>query len=106
MKIIQLKKFGSILVSRPAGLEAFNAIRSTLNANEAVQIDFEGVLTVTPSWFDEFLTQLAQYTHGNIELLPTKNASVLAILPILSTAREDDVALIVQRALERVKKHE
>jgi len=104
MQTIQLKKFGNVLVSRPAGLEAFSAIRSTLDAHEPVQIDFEGVLTVTPSWFDEFLTQLAEYTGGNVELLPTENASVLAILPVLSTAREDDVALIVHRALERMKK--
>jgi len=104
MKTIQLKKFGAVLVSRPAGLEAFNAIRSTLDSNEPVQIDFEGVLTVTPSWFDEFLTQLAAYTRGNVELLPTKNASVLAFLPVLSMAREDDVALIIRRALERMKK--
>lgn len=105
MQTIQLKKFGTVLVSRPAGLEAFNAIRSTLDPNTPVQIDFNGVLTVTPSWFDEFLTQLAEYTGGNVELLSTRNASVLAILPVLGTAREDAVADIVKRALKRNAAH-
>jgi|SRR3989344_2740605 len=103
MQTIQLKKFGKVLVSRPAGREAFNAIRPTLNAQMPVQVDFDGVLTVTPSWFDEFLTNLADYTGGKVELLPTKNASVLAALPVLGSARQDAVADIVQRALERMK---
>lgn len=103
MQTIQLKQFGTVLVSRPAGLEAFNAIRSTLDAAVPVQLDFKGVLTVTPSWFDEFLTQLAQFTDGRVELLPTDNASVLAVLPVLSEARDDDVADIVSRALKRMK---
>lgn len=103
MQTIQLKKFGSVLVSRPAGLEAFNAIRPQLNANELIQIDFDEVLTVTPSWLDEFLTNLADYNKGNVELLPTKNASVLATLPVLGEARKDFVATIVLRALERMK---
>ena len=105
MQTIQLKKFGTILVSRPAGLEAFNAIRPTLDPAIPVQIDFEGVLTVTPSWFDEFLTNLAEYTAGNVELLPTRNASVMAILPVLATAREDVVAEIIQRALKGYKQN-
>jgi hypothetical protein len=74
MQTIQLKKFGSVLVSRPAGLEAFNAIRPQLNPDEAIQIDFDEVLTVTPSWLDEFLTQLTNYNEGKVDLLPTNNA--------------------------------
>lgn len=104
MQTIHLKKFGTVLVSRPAGMEAFNAIRPTLDKHTPVQIDFDGVLTVTPSWFDEFLTQLAEYMHGNVELLPTKNASVLAMLPVLSTARDDATAHILNHALEQMGK--
>lgn len=102
MQTIQLKKFGRVLISRPAGLEAFNAIRPTLEPNESIEIDFDGVLTVTPSWFDEFLTNLTGYLGDKVELLPTKNASVLAALPVLAIAREDAVALVVQRALKRM----
>lgn len=102
MQTIYLKKFGTVLVSRPDGLEAFNAIRPTLDKQAPGQIDFDGVLTMTPSWFDEFLTQLAEYMQGDVELLPTDNASVLAILPVLSTARDDATARILTRALGRM----
>lgn len=103
MQTIQLKKFGNVLVSRPAGLEAFNAIRPTLNKDEPMRIDFDDVLAVTPSWFDEFLTNLAEYAEGGVELLPTKNASVLATLPVLATARKDKTAEIIGRFLEKLK---
>ncbi|MFH1789521.1 MAG: hypothetical protein ABH832_00405 [bacterium] len=102
MKIIQLKKFGTVLISRPAGLEAFNAIRPQLNPDTPVQIDFDQVLTVTPSWLDEFLTQLTDYNGGKVELMSTNNASVLATLPILATARKDFVATTVLRALKQM----
>lgn len=104
MQNIQLKKFGKVLISRPMGLEAFNAIRPTLDPDTTVQIDFDDILTLTPSWFDEFLTHLAEHMEGKVELLPTNNASVRAVLPILSIARNDIVADIVRRALEKWKK--
>lgn len=103
MHTIYLKKFGEVLVSRPAGLEAFNAIRPALNADEPIQIDFEGVLTVTPSWFDEFLTNLAEYAKGGVELLPTHNASVLVALPVLIIGREDKATFIIKKFLEQTQ---
>jgi hypothetical protein len=104
MTTISLSKFGRVLVSRPAGLEAFNAIRPTLPENTLVHIDFDGVITVTPSWFDEFLTHLAHHADGKVELLPTSNASVLIALPVLAEARKDAVAAIVKRFLARMGK--
>lgn len=103
MKIIHLKKFGTVLVSRPAGAEAFQAIRPEIRADEPVQVDFQGVLAVTPSWLDEFLTHLTEYNGGKVELLPTTNASVLAALPVLGEARDDYVAAVVKSALQRMK---
>ena len=100
MVTIELKKFGTVLVSRPAGLEAFNAIRPQLTSDTPVQINFDQVLTVTPSWLDEFLIRLTEFNGGKVELLPTKNASVLAALPILATARKDFVSDVVTRALK------
>ena len=99
MQTIHLKKFRNVLVSRPAGLEAFNAIRPQLVPSETVQIDFSDILTVTPSWLDEFLTQLTDFNEGKVELLPTNNASVLAALPVLAEAREDFVAEVVKKAM-------
>src|SRR3989344_3860496 len=98
MQTIQLKKFGNVLVGRPSGLEAFNAILPQLDPQNQIQIDFSDVLTVTPSWLDEFLTQLTDFNHGKVELLPTNNASVLIALPVLARAREDFVADIVNKA--------
>ncbi len=103
MQTIQLKKFGNVLVSRPLGQEAFNAIRPQLNPEEFIQIDFDQVLTVTPSWLDEFLTQLTEFNKGKVELLPTTNPSVLAALPVLATARKDLVADVITRALKKMQ---
>jgi len=103
MQTIYLKKFGTVLISRPAGLEAFNAIRPTLDAKGSVVIDFDGVLTVTPSWFDEFLTKLAEYVGGRVELLATNNASVRAMLPILAKDRDDAARAALQKALIEMK---
>lgn len=102
MEIIQLKKFGQVLVSRPAGLEAFNAIRPQLDSGEEYEIDFSDVLTVTPSWLDEFLTRLTDLNDGKVELLPTKNASVLVALPDLARARKDHVSAVVKRLMAKV----
>ncbi|PIT98031.1 MAG: hypothetical protein COT71_02875 [Candidatus Andersenbacteria bacterium CG10_big_fil_rev_8_21_14_0_10_54_11] len=106
MKVIHHKQFGKVLVSRPAGLEAFNAIRPTLDPAEPIRLDFDGVLTVTPSWFDEFLTQLSQYTDGKVELMPTDNASVLAILPILAETKDGKLSSIVRNAINRMSGRE
>lgn len=103
MQTIYLKKFGNVLISRPAGLEAFNAIRPGLKSDEQIEINFDDVLTITPSWLDEFLTQLTNFNGGKVDLLPTQNASVLATLPVLGEARQDLVAEVVVRALEKMK---
>ena len=98
MQTIQLKKFGTVLVSRPAGLEAFNAIRPSLDLNSPVEIDFDNVLTITPSWLDEFLTQLTKYLGDKVILRSTQNASVLASLPVLSESRDDLVAKVIKNS--------
>ncbi len=103
MQTIQLKKFGNVLVSRPLGQEAFNAIRPQLSSEVPIQIDFDEVLTITPSWLDEFLSQLTNFNQGKVELLPTTNPSVLAALPVLATARKDFVADVASRALKKIQ---
>ena len=82
---IELKKFGRILTSRPAGKEAFAAIRSTLDPEaDIVEIDFSGVLSLGPSWADEFFRALKEmYGADKIKYLPTDNKSVLETLDIL-----------------------
>ncbi len=84
--IIELKKFGNTLISRQAGREAFAAFQPTLgniNPAEKLEIDFEGVLTFSPSWADEFLTPLIKEFGDRVVLRITDNPSVRATLEIL-----------------------
>ena len=84
--IIELKKFGNTLISRQAGREALAAFQPTLrniNPAEKLEIDFEGVLTFSPSWADEFLTPLIKEFGDRVILRTTDNPSVKATLEIL-----------------------
>jgi hypothetical protein len=81
---IELKKFGKVLTSRPMGKEAFAAIRPTLDPNaDVVEIDFDGVVSLSPSWADEFFTALKNMYGNRIKYLPTDNTSVIETLKIL-----------------------
>lgn len=84
---IELKKFGTTLISRQLGKEALMAFRPILNGinkTEKIEIDFAGVITFTPSWGDEFLTPLAKEFGPRISFTNTKNPSVKATLEILA----------------------
>ncbi|HCR35627.1 hypothetical protein A2130_00890 [Candidatus Woesebacteria bacterium GWC2_33_12] len=85
--VINLNKFGTTLVSRPAGKEASLAFNPTLrevNENEKIEVDFTGVEVLTPSWADEFLTPLYNSFNGRIKLTNTGNSSVIESLKILN----------------------
>lgn len=84
--VIELKKFGTTLISRQTGREAFLVLRSMikdLEKKEKVVIDFKGVLTFSPSWGDEFLTPLINIYKDRLILKNTKNPSVEETLEIL-----------------------
>lgn len=83
---IELKKFGTILTSRPAGKEAYLAAKAyslPRDEKEKIEIDFSGVEVLTPSWADEFITPLLAEFPGRVILLPTDNASIKAALEII-----------------------
>jgi len=83
---IDVKKFGTTLVSRPAGKEAWLAFQPTLNevkTGEKIVVDFDGVIVLTPSWADEFLTPLRLKFKEKVKLVNTDNPSVQATLLIL-----------------------
>ena len=83
---IDLSKFGTTLVSRPSGKEAFLALKSfltNLKTNEKIEIDFSKVIVFTPSWADEFITPLIKTYGEKVVLLNTENLSVQATLKIL-----------------------
>ena len=83
---IFLKKFGTTLNSRQFGKEAFAAFSSSLKDvkdDEKIIVDFEGVITFTPSWGDEFLGPLSDKLGKRLELKNTRNPSVQATLRLL-----------------------
>ena len=88
---IKLEKFGTTLISRELGSEAFKAFQSALlelPPNEELEIDFSGVLTLSSSWADEFLSPLSNQLGDRLILLPSDNLSVHATLKILEEANK------------------
>lgn len=83
---IFLKKFGTTLSSRHLGRESLAAFKPSLKSvkdNEKVVVDFEGVITFTPSWGDEFLSPLLNMFGKSLVLKNTDNLSVQATLKLL-----------------------
>ena len=84
--IIYLKKFGTTLNGRQFGRESLAAFKSSLESikeDEEVVVDFQGVITFTPSWGDEFLGFLINKFGRRLILKNTKNLSVQATLRLL-----------------------
>ena len=83
---IKIRKFGEILTSRPAGREAALATKAylRLQPDEKIELDFSDVLSVGPSWLDEFLSLLKQeYGKERILCLPSDNPSVNRSLEVI-----------------------
>lgn len=83
---VELKKFGTALISRQNGREAFAAFQPQIAAlplNENLELDFEGIITFSPSWGDEFLSPLVKKYGSRLVLMNTKNPSVKATLELL-----------------------
>lgn len=85
---LELKKFGNILSSRPAGKEAWLSAQayalSELQPDEKIEVDFNGVSVLSPSWADEVLTPLKNNYPGRIIFLQSDNPTVKATLDLLS----------------------
>lgn len=81
---IELKKFGKVLTSRSSGKEAFLAIRPVLDPKaDIVEIDFDGIISLGPSWADEFFLALKDMYKDKVKYLPTDNPSVIETIDIL-----------------------
>ncbi|MEK7568557.1 MAG: DUF4325 domain-containing protein [Patescibacteria group bacterium] len=83
---IYLKKFGTILMSRPAGREAslaFSPLLNEIKKDEPVMIDFDGVVAFSPSWGAEFLGPIAKKFKDRVVFLNTENPSVKTTLELL-----------------------
>jgi len=83
---IELKKFGEILTSRPAGKDAWLAASAYILPNvgqDKIEIDFTEVAVLSPSWADEFFTPLQSKYAGQVIFLPSDNPTVQATLKII-----------------------
>lgn len=88
---LQLGKFGKTLISRELGSESFKAFQTTLRKlpkDEELEIDFSEVLTLSPSWADEFLSPLLDLIGNRLVLLPSDNLSVHATIRTLQEANK------------------
>ena len=88
---IEVKRFGTMLISRPAGKEAFASARAYLLPAKIddgeLLIDFAGVEVLSPSWADEFLSGIKKLYGGiHLSYVNTENPSVKETLEILSSA--------------------
>ena len=83
---IEIKKFGEILTSRSEGREAYLVSRAYLKpakGDELIELDFEGVKVLTPSWADEFISGLRSEYGKRLVCLPSSNPTVIASLQII-----------------------
>ncbi len=80
MRISIARQFGTSLVSRPAGREAFAALDANvlhqLPPSEGIEVDFSGLDVLTPSWAEEFFPRLHTKYGARVVLLPSDNPSV------------------------------
>lgn len=90
--IIELKGFGDVLTSRQSGREAWISLQQVLRGvdpEEKIEISFDGFLTFSPGWADEFITRLRKEFGSRLVLRHTDNPSVKATLDILNIFLND-----------------
>ena len=82
--LVDMSSFGEMLMSRPAGREAFLGacayVFNEIEENEIISLDFSKVKLLAPSWADEFITGIKSKYNSKIEYLNTENPSVSASL--------------------------
>lgn len=86
--LIEIKKFGNLLTSRPAGREAVLVAKAYIlpkETTEEIVLDFSGVDVLSPSWADEFIQGIKEiFPNNKITYINTDNQSVKATLEILT----------------------
>lgn len=84
--IIEIRKFGKLLISRPAGKEAASVVLSSFKPasdSELIELDFSGVEVVAPAWLDEVLTSLLDQYGKRVVCLKSDNLSLQESLKII-----------------------
>ena len=85
---LSIEKFGEVLMSRPAGKDAFLLakayILNNMQKDDEIILDFNDVKVLTPSWADEFISGIKSTYPNKLSVVNTSNESVKASLDILS----------------------
>ena len=78
--ILDVTNLGEILISHPAGKEAFAMAKAyifnKLTPAENLTLDFKNVKVLAPYWADEFITNIKSVYPNKIECINTQNESV------------------------------
>jgi len=86
--VVKISNFGDILMSRPAGREAFLMAKAYLfkevSKDDEIILDFDEVKVLAPSWADEFISGLKNDYSNGIQYINTENPSVKASLKTCS----------------------
>jgi len=81
---VKIVNFGDILMSRPAGREAFLMARAYvfkgIEQTDNIVLDFDDVKVLAPSWADEFITGVKSEYSNPVQCINTENPSVKASL--------------------------
>jgi len=79
--IVEVKKFGAILNSRPSGREAVLIVKQIINGSKDIDeiiLDFNGVDIITPSFADEFISGIKEfYPKSNVKIIGMENNPVI-----------------------------
>ena len=85
--IIPMVNFGDVLMSRPAGREAFMLAKAyvfkEIKDNADIILDFNGIKVLAPSWAEEFISGVKSAFPNNLQYINTENPSVKASLKII-----------------------
>ena len=85
---LSIGKFGEVLMSRPAGKDAFLLAKAyslnNMQKDDEIILDFNDVKVLTPSWADEFISGIKSTYPNKLSVVNTSNESVKASLDILS----------------------
>jgi hypothetical protein len=84
--IINLKKYGEFLSSRPDGREAaLSCLAYDAKNTKSLELDFEGIMVMTPSWLSEFIQTLKEKGISKINFIPSQNPTVISSIEIIES---------------------
>jgi hypothetical protein len=82
--LVKIINFGDILISRPAGREAYLMAHAyvfkEIKPQDDIILDFNDIKVLTPSWADEFISGIKKDHQNALHYINTENPSVKASL--------------------------